>query len=178
MGKFSREEKLKMIAEYHEQKMSLNAICKEHGISHSALREIMERYKNGGADDIGLGKLGHVYGRYPGSFKVEVVKDKISSGAGYREIAHKYGIGHALVMNWERLYLQDGEQALLEEHRGKQVKEGNPAKGCGHSKRYNKQVQKDLIAEVQQLRMENEYLKKLNALIQREGKSQPSLRHK
>ena len=32
-------------------------------------------------------------------------------------------------------------------------------------------VEEDLIAEVQRLRMENEYLKKLNALIQEREKS-------
>jgi transposase len=30
----------------------------------------------------------------------------------------------------------------------------------------NKQSEEDLIAEIQRLRMENEYLKKLNALVQ------------
>ena len=30
----------------------------------------------------------------------------------------------------------------------------------------NKETEEDLIAEVQRLRMENEYLKKLNALVQ------------
>lgn len=33
-------------------------------------------------------------------------------------------------------------------------------------KKLNKDVEEDLIAEVQHLRMENEYLKKLNALVQ------------
>ena len=33
-------------------------------------------------------------------------------------------------------------------------------------KKLSESTEKDLIAEVQQLRMENEYLKKLNALVQ------------
>jgi len=36
----------------------------------------------------------------------------------------------------------------------------------------DKQTEKDLIAEVQKLRMENEYLKKLNALIREREKSE------
>ena len=43
----------------------------------------------------------------------------------------------------------------------------------------NKQTEEDLIAEVQRLRMENEYLKKLQALVQERiarenGKEPPS----
>ena len=34
------------------------------------------------------------------------------------------------------------------------------------NKKLDKEIEKDLIAEVQYLRMENEYLKKLNALVQ------------
>lgn len=40
------------------------------------------------------------------------------------------------------------------------------------SKKKNVEANQDLLAEVQRLRMENEYLKKLNALIQVEEKSQ------
>ena len=34
-------------------------------------------------------------------------------------------------------------------------------------KKLNKDIEEDLIAENQRLRMENEYLKKLNALVQK-----------
>ena len=34
------------------------------------------------------------------------------------------------------------------------------------NKKLDKEIEKDLIAEVQHLRMENEYLKKLNVLVQ------------
>lgn len=40
-----------------------------------------------------------------------------------------------------------------------------------HKPKLIKQTDEDLIAEVQRLRMENEYLKKLNALIQEREKS-------
>ena len=46
-------------------------------------------------------------------------------------------------------------------------------------KKINQQTEEDLIAEVQRLRMENEYLKKLQALVQERiarenGKEPPS----
>lgn len=77
---------------------------------------------------------------------------------GYRETAGKYNINHAVITRWERVCLENGENALLEEQREKGCKEGSPKKG--RPPKLEKQVKKDLIAEIQQLRMKNEYLKK------------------
>ena len=66
----------------------------------------------------------------------------------------------SVVLKWERIYYEEGPQALFEERRGRSRKMG--------SKKNKKNVNEneDLLAEVQRLRMENEYLKKLNALVQ------------
>ena len=60
-----------------------------------------------------------------------------------------------LVGKWERIYYEEGPQVLYEDKRGRPRK-----------KKLSKEVEEDLIAENQRLRMENEYLKKLNALVQ------------
>lgn len=95
-----------MIAEYRERKMTQNAIRLKHGISKSSLRYILDRYKRNGTDDIGMGKLDHVYGRYPGSLKTEY-----QVALATATLPVNMGLD---VMLWERIYLQDGEQALLE----------------------------------------------------------------
>ena len=77
---------------------------------------------------------------------------------------------------WERIYYEEGKDALLIERRGR-TKTGMPQK---RKQTIPSQEQEDLIAEVQRLRMENEYLKKLNALVQKRikreerNKSKPS----
>ena len=72
--------------------------------------------------------------------------------------------GYRFVRQWERIYLEEGVEGLMKERRGRATKLDNPKKGI--PKKLDKSVEEDLIAEVQRLRMENEYLKKLNALVQ------------
>ena len=45
-----------------------------------------------------------------------------------------------------------------------------------NKKKLNKDIEEDLIAENQRLRMENEYLKKLNALVQERIKQENKIR--
>ena len=68
----------------------------------------------------------------------------------------------AVVLKWERIYYEEGPQGLYMERRGRSRNMSAKPK----KKKINKDVEEDLIEEVQRLRMENEYLKKLNALVQ------------
>ena len=60
-------------------------------------------------------------------------------------------------------YLEEGEEALLAERRGRACAASGTQKG--RKPKLDKQVEEDLIAENQRLRMEIDYLKKLNALV-------------
>ena len=107
-----------------------------------------------------MAKKGQTFKAYSGEFKIAVVEEIIKNGLGYREAERKYGLSRMLVVKWERIYLEEGADALMEERRGMVSKSVSPNKRQGLSK----VVQTDLISEVQRLRMENEYLKKLHAL--------------
>ena len=101
--------------------------------------------------------------RYTGAFKQVVVEDMREKALSQCETATKYGIARAQVQRWERIYLEEGLEGLYIERRGRAsildgVNKGRP-------KKLDNQIQEDLIAENQRLRMENEYLKKLNALV-------------
>ena len=162
MSKFSKAEKLQMVSEYQQEHCSLTWIAKSHKISESYLREILKRYQAEGEAGIGTGQQGKAKGRYTGSFKLSAVKERVDSGISYRELARKYGLNHVVIQKWERIYLSQGEEGLLCEQRGRTTKETSPKVGRPKKKPLTP-VDEDLIAEVQRLRMENEYLKKLQA---------------
>ena len=75
---------------------------------------------------------------------------------------------HSTVIKWERIYYEEGPEALLEERRGRK----NMGKKKSSKPKKNVNENEDLLAEVQRLRMENEYLKKLNALVLEREKSE------
>ncbi len=109
---------------------------------------------------------------YSPEYKISVIMDMRENRLGYRETARKYNLGNNecqgknLARNWERIYLEEGEAGFFVEKRGRATKMDNPKKGRPRKKPLDKEVENDLIAENQRLRMENECLKKLNALVQ------------
>ena len=104
--------------------------------------------------------------KYTGEFKQMVVETMRKEGLSYRETARQFEISeHSRVASWERIYLEEGPEGLYIERRGR--------KSTGRPKKLKPEVEEDLIAEVQRLRAENAYLKKLRALVleeERRGK--------
>lgn len=96
--------------------------------------------------------------RYTGQFKQMVVETMMREKLSYCEAARQFEIpDHKRVASWERIYLMEGAQGLYIERRGRGGKD--------RPQQLPKQVEKDLLAEVQRLRAENAYLKKLQALV-------------
>ena len=97
--------------------------------------------------------------KYSGEFKQEVVETLMREKLSYREIATMYAIpSHERIRQWERIYLEEGVEGLYVERRGRSRNGSSP-------KKLKPEVEEDLLAEVQRLRAENAYLKKLNALV-------------
>lgn len=123
--------------------------------------------------------------KYSPEFKISCIIDMREHNLGYRETARKYklianSIGAAILTlhRWERIFLEEGEAGFYMERRGRTRKMENPNKGRPR-KQLNKQVKQDLIYENQQLKerleqleMENEYLKKLDALVRKRLQNQ------
>ena len=97
--------------------------------------------------------------RYTPEFKKLVVGTMMKEKLSCRETARRFEISdHKRVAAWERIYLEEGAEGLAIERRGRSSKDRPP-------KQLPKEVEEDLLAEVQRLRAENDYLKNLQALV-------------
>ena len=123
--------------------------------------------------------------RYSPEFKICVIMDMRKHGLSYHETVRKHwgvdsrqeiDLYRDTVKRWERIYLEEGEAGFYIERRGRQTKMNNPKKGRPRKKPLPSEVEEDLIAENQRLKeqleylqMENDYLKKLDALVRKEA---------
>ena len=101
--------------------------------------------------------------KYNGVQKVEIIKQIHNGNLSFCEASREYEIPRQTLQHWDRIYLEDGEEALVVERRGRASAASGTQKG--RKPKLDKKVEEDLIAENQRLRMEIDYLKKLNALV-------------
>lgn len=96
--------------------------------------------------------------RYTPEFKKLVVETMMKEKLSYRETARRFEVNsHYRILDWERVYLEEGPEGLAIERRGRS--------STVRPKKLPKEVEEDLLAEVQRLRAENDYLKNLQALV-------------
>lgn len=107
--------------------------------------------------------------KYSPEFKIKVIETKLKENLSQMETARRFNLYFTLhdyqypdnkrVAAWERIYLEEGKEGLYIERRGR------GSKSKGKKKDLDPKVEEDLIAKCQRLEMENEYLKKLSALV-------------
>ncbi|MBD9088947.1 MAG: helix-turn-helix domain-containing protein [Clostridiales bacterium] len=91
-------------------------------------------------------------------FKKLVIETMMGEKLSYCETARRFDVSSdTRIKDWERIYLMEGPEGFTVERRGRGSK--------GRPKQLPKAVEEDLLAEVQRLRAENEYLKNLQALV-------------
>ena len=105
--------------------------------------------------------------RYTPEFKKMVIETMLAEKLSYRETARRFDVScDKRIKDRERIYLTEGAEGFTLERRGRGRK--------GRAQQLPKVVEEDLLAEVQRLRAENEYLKNLQALVlereRRQGK--------
>ena len=97
--------------------------------------------------------------RYTPEFKKLVIETMQEEKLSYSETCRRFEVSSRdRIKSWERIYLEEGPEGFAVERRGRSSKGRLP-------KRLPKEVTEDLLAEVQRLRAEVDYLKNLQALV-------------
>jgi|APSaa5957512622_1039677.scaffolds.fasta_scaffold70405_2 transposase len=115
---------------------------------------------------------------YSAEFKLEVVTDIHHNYLSFPEVRQKY-FPYAkspknlkFVNKWIEIYKTEGATGLMTERRGNVRKTKQAISKESNDNEIT--TMKDLLKENERLRVENEYLKKLDALIQKKEKNQKS----
>ena len=146
MAKYSIEFKKEVVKYYKNNGFS--DTLRVYNISNSAIRKWVRQSESDGF----MKKKSKHYS----------VKEKLEILAFYKEngpidTERKYNIEHSVFYKWERIIYEEGIEALGIERRGRKLK--GPRKDLSKDK--------DFMDELQRLRMENDYLKKLKALVEK-----------
>jgi transposase len=139
-----------------------------------------------------MGVKGRKLKHYSGDFKLSAVEEVLTNHMGQRETARKYGVTHKMIQTWMRLYLEKGKDSLYgdpSKHNNTLINEIPLTQNSDHEnlvkprKSKHPKVDESLLPdeiqnELNKLRMENEYLKKLNALVRKKEKSRTRIKLK
>jgi transposase-like protein len=162
MRKYSVETKNKAVQDYLLGSESLTVICNKYDISDDRmLRQWIKCYnshedfkqpKSGGAIHMAKGRKTTLEER------IEIVSHCIANNKDYGKTIEKYGVSYQQVYGWARKYEKDGADALID-RRGKRKDEAS----MSEVEKLRAQL-KLKEAENLRLQMENDLLKKLEAL--------------
>jgi transposase len=117
--------------------------------------------------------------QYSAQFKLSVLQHMWDNRLSRFQTAVKFDVRrHATVGSWERAYREGGFDALVPRAKGKPKKMTTPTTKPEAQPDDDKRSRDELVAELNQLRMENAYLKKLQALVQAQRTATPPKKRK
>ncbi len=154
--KYSKEFKLECIRKYKNGEYIEDPPGVSHKIFYAHIRKWARIYGS-------LGEAGLEHGRPTLDIdqRVELIR-RVENGESYTSAAFSAGIGHDLLIKWHRIYMENGIDGLKSLKRGKRsMDKKKPVK-----KEDSQKSREELLEELQYVRAENEYLKKLSALVQ------------
>lgn len=159
MSKLNNDQRMEI---YYKRKqgMTLSALSKEYGINKRNLEYMIQLLDRHGSQSLRQGKNRY----YPPSLKLEMINKVLIDHQSMNEISLEYGlIGKSMLSNWIRSYRENG-YAIVEKKRGRCPAMKKPVKPVDPNDKDAIIRQKD--EEILKLRAENEYLKKLRAVVQ------------
>lgn len=161
MTKYDEQFKLSVVQQYLSGMGGYKFLAKQHGLDHEALRRWVLAFGAHGVE--GLKKK---FSHYSAEFKLSVLRHMWDNALALGQTAALFNIrSPGSLIAWEREYRRAGLAGLMARPRGK-PKSMSVAPRKPESKPDDEKSREDLQAELDYLRMENAYLKKLQALVQ------------
>jgi transposase len=176
MSKYSEQFKLAIVNQYSLGKAGFKQIASEHSLPHSTVRRWVGLHREHGTD--GLAKK---FSHYSAKFKLSVLQRMWDDELSYVQVAAAFNIRNAgCLSHWERCYHRGGLDALAPRTRGRPKKmpiihTTEPPESLPDPAG---RTRDELVAEVNQLRMEVAFLKKLEALVQAQKQQRTTTRKK
>ncbi|OIK03779.1 transposase [Bacillus sp. MUM 13] len=165
MVKFTAHDKLQAVNRYLNGNESSHEIAKSLGTNHQAILKWIKQYEYNGED-----AFIKSYTKHTQQFKLDVLNFMIENGTSLNETAAIFKIlAPSTISVWRKQFETQGMDALQSKKRGRPSlkKESDH-----HSKQSLVEGSREALeARIKHLEMENEYLKKLNALVQNKEKS-------
>ena len=165
MTKYTINQKIEVIVRYQEGLESMTEIARSIGTDESVVRNWVKQFKYHG-----LAAFEKTYTSYTPQFKMDVLNFMREKDVSPNEAAAFFRISSpGLIRKWRAQLETKGYEAFSPKK-----------KGPKSMKKESKKQPEDILAEgstqslearIKQLEMENEYLKKLNALVQAKEKS-------
>jgi transposase len=176
MSKYTEPFKLSVVQHYLSGVAGYKAVAHAHNVPYSAVRKWVNLYQAHG-----LGGLTKKSSSYSAEFRLSVLRRMWDEELSYGQVAAAFNIRSAgCISQWERCYHSGGLDALAPRQRGgaklmPTLPKTEPLQSLPDPAG---RTHDELVAEVNQLRMEVAYLKKLEALVQAQKTQQSTTRKK
>lgn len=153
---------------YLKGDIGLTSLSKQHGLSKGQVTRWVSFYKIHG--EAGLVKK---FTGYEADQKLAILQHMWTNQLSYDQTAAVFNIrSPGSISVWERCYHTGGIDALMPRPRGRSKKMPHPLHKPQPQTDDETRTREELLAEVNFLRMENAYLKKLKALVQQQRERQ------
>lgn len=175
MFKYSCDLKFKAEKYVVYGKHSYREAARKFNVHQEQIRVWTNRYKTYGKN----GLIPKPIQKYNGKFKVDVIEYMYANHLSFEKTAIHFGLPSSTnVVLWKQMYDEKGAQYLLNNRniaidrvrvnrvKNKKTKQNNNSNTPTKSS-ISFKSNEELLKEIEDLRMENDYLKKLQALVQK-----------
>ena len=166
MSKYSEEFKQKIVLEHQNERMGWRRLEKKYGVAGALIKQWIAQYQS-------AGKFTEPTRHFSGEFKLKVLNYQQEHHLSDPQTALIFGItNQGTICAWRKKYITGGTEALFQ----KQGRRSKMPKKSLIPNKPREEWTKD--EELAYLRMENEYLKKLTALIQEDKQREKDSKNK